>query len=269
MLSGATIAMAILAGGCDSEYDYPAPRLSVEGYISQDEYPVVCLTRSISPEAPGADASDFVVKWGKVTLSDGETTVILTGGPDKSFFPPYTYTTYEMKGEVGKQYTLTAEYDGMTVKASATIPEPVKIDRLEARKSGEEYDLSLFVSPRKDKEYYRILTFVRGGRRPLPSFMGTYESIVHDGELELAVKRPNVDTDTCSYVSSFKPGEEVAVTLCTIDYDAFRFWREYDNMVAFGGSQFLSPTRPLQGNVEGGLGYFTAYGSDTRYFKFE
>lgn len=262
------LALAMLMGSCESEYDFPEPKLCVEAYITQDDYPVVCLTRSISPEAPGADASDFIVKWGKVTLSDGENTVILTGGPDKSFFPPYTYTTYEMKGEVGKRYTLTAEYDGMTVKATAVIPAPKKIDRLEARKAGDEYDMSLFLSPGNVKEYFRILTYVRGSRRPLPSFMGTYESFGQAEDMELAVKRPNVDTDTCTYVPAFRPGEEIAVTLCTIDADAFRFWREYDNAVAFGGSQFLSPSRPLQGNVEGGLGYFTAYGSDTRYFRF-
>lgn len=264
----AIVAMLILMSSCESAYEPPKPQLCIEGYITQDDYPVICLTRTISPELPGVDVSDFIVKWGKVTLSDGDTTVILTGGPDKSFFPPYTYTTYEMKGRTGVKYTLTAEYEDDMVTAVTMIPEPAKIDSLKCLSVGSgKYDLNLYLTSSYKKEYFTIRTHIKGGRGALPSFMGTYETEGKGEEIVCAVKRPNVDTDTCKYQSTFDKGEELMVTLCNIDHDAFIFWREYDNAVAFGGSQFLSPSRQLQGNVKGGLGYFLGYGSDTRYIK--
>lgn len=42
--------------------------------------------------------ADNLVRWGKVTVSDGDTAIVLTGGYDKRHFPPFLYKTYDMVG---------------------------------------------------------------------------------------------------------------------------------------------------------------------------
>ena len=77
---------------------------------------------------------DNIIHWGKVTISDGEKEVILTGYYDEAYFPPYIYTTTEMKGRVGRSYTLTAEYDGLSASATTSIPQPVELESVEQEK---------------------------------------------------------------------------------------------------------------------------------------
>ena len=76
-------------------------KLVVEGHIDSGGYPVVILTASASPAEGNIAISDKLIRWGKVTISDGDTTIIMTGGPNKKYFPPYTYSTFRMKGKPG------------------------------------------------------------------------------------------------------------------------------------------------------------------------
>lgn len=265
------IAAMLLMQGC-VEPDAPVNALVVEGYIAEGEYPVVCLMQTVDPLREGASVADMVVRWGVVRLSDGENTVMLVGGPDKNYFPPYTYTTYELKGKRGVSYTLTAEYDGMTVTARTTVPEAPQIESVSVESDPDDpllRRLSLSFRPcasGEGEEYFRVMSRVRGEHAQLlPGFMSAAESGGDDGLLTIPVNRPRTFRDTIDYRSSFKAGDEIEVALCAMDRDAFMFWREYDNAVAFGGNQFIIPSAPLRGNVEGGYGYFFGYGICRRY----
>lgn len=274
-----TLAVALICwisiSGCveRDEFDH---RLVVEGFIADGEYPKICLMQTVDPNQEGMAPSDMVVRWGKISISDGEKTVVLTGGPDKNYFPPYTYTTLDMKGEVGKTYTLTAEYDGLKVSATTTIPTPVLIDSIVAVPSGSDGSrrrLSLYLTSENkggsggSQEYYRILTRVRYiHTNLLPGFMGTADNAGESGVLSIPVNRPRTLRDTVGYQTDFLPHEELEIALCTMDRTAYDFWRDYDNAVAFGGSQFLTSSPKLRSNIEGGYGYFFGYGISRKYW---
>lgn len=262
-----------LVCGC-VEPDTPERTLVVEGYIADGGYPSICLMQTVDPGNPGTSLADMVVRWGVVRISDGEKTVTLTGGPDKNYFPPYLYTTYEIRGEVGKTYILTAEYDGLAVTAVARIPEPVEIDSIVGQpdgRDGSERRLDLYLTaPEDGPEYFRVMSRVRGiHTHLLPGFMGAGESGGREGLVKIPVNRPRTSRDTVDYSTSFLPGEQIEVALCTMDRDAYLFWRDYDNAVAFGGSQFIVPSAPLRGNIEGGYGYFFGYGMSRRIITIE
>ncbi len=267
------LALPLALSGC-VEPDPAEQTLVVEGFIADGGYPTVCLMQTVDPTQQGASLADMVVRWGVVRISDGERTVMLTGGPDRNYFPPYTYTTYEMQGEVGRTYTLTAEYDGRQVTAVTRIPEPVAIDSVTAQpdgRDGSERRLDLWLTAKSDgPEYFRVMTRVRGVHTQLlPGFMGAGESGGADGLVKIPVNRPRTSRDTVDYRTSFLPGEQIEVALCTMDRDAYLFWRDYDNAVAFGGSQFLVPSSPLRGNIRGGYGYFHGYGMTRRILTVE
>lgn len=73
---------------------------------------------------------EHVARDAVVTVSDGEKTVQLEGQVNLGIFPPYYFTTTQMKGEVGKTYTLRVEYQDYVATASTTIPQPVPIEKL-------------------------------------------------------------------------------------------------------------------------------------------
>lgn len=248
---------------CDDSTPDEPPALVVEGHIDADGYPVVCVTATLDPSVTGTVISDCIVRWAKVSLSDGDTTVILAGGPDKRFFPPYTYRSYDMKGRPGSTYTLTVEYDGQTATATTTIPRHrTEIDSISLEKAGDGLShATVFMTHRSDEtQYYRLFARVKGlNTAPLPTMLGTFTASPGQGSMSHPANRPKTDTDTADYTAAFRKGEEVEFRLATMERQAYDFWMDYDNAVAFGGSQFLAPTAPLRTNVKGGLGYFFGY----------
>ncbi len=106
----------------------------------------------------------------------------------------------------------------------------------------------------------------------LPGFMNSGEASdadIETGVLKIPVSRPRTARDTVSFKSTFIPGEEVEVALCAMNREAWQFWREYDNIIAFGGNQFLVASSSLGGNINGGYGYFFGYGLTRRFITVE
>ena len=92
-------ACLLLQMGCTEDsyrIEADASDIIVEGWIEEGGFPVVILSRSmpVSTDYQNVDSlSDFIVRWAKVTISDGSDSIVLTGKYDKGYFPPYIYTT--------------------------------------------------------------------------------------------------------------------------------------------------------------------------------
>ena len=121
----------LLACGCEASLNVSRePELVVEAWIEEGKNPVVIVTTSVTYDELPADEealAGHIVRWAKVWMSDGSKTVNLTGVPTDKYFPPYVYTTSEMRGEAGRNYDLQVEYGNVTATASTTIPESVPI----------------------------------------------------------------------------------------------------------------------------------------------
>ena len=144
------LACATLTACMEEEDAELQTQLVVEGWIEDGGYPVVLLGETHAIDAGMQNIENYIVRWGKVTISDGTDSVILTGGYDNDFFPPYKYTTFKMTGQAGKTYTLTAEYRGKKATAVTTIPQPVELDSLHVVRSESDtlfYICLLYTSP--------------------------------------------------------------------------------------------------------------------------
>ena len=108
--------IAFAFAACNEDLDMEGDNASclvVEGWIEDGGFPVVMLTRSlpVTTEYQSMDdLSDYMLRWARVTVSNGEDSVVLTGKYDRGYFPLFIYTTSRMRGEAGKEYTLTVEY---------------------------------------------------------------------------------------------------------------------------------------------------------------
>jgi len=264
------ISMSIFISCCSNNVE-PTRKLVVEGWIESGEHPVVILT---VPYRPGSDNSveELLARPANVKLSDGETTWQLTGMYNPGYFPPYVYTNFEMRGEVGKSYTLTILYDGLRASAQTEIlPSPV-IDDIKIVPDAKKEDLSeveILTTPTAEcsgDEY--LMAFVKiaaGGKRILPCYMGTYRIECGGASQAITVKRPKHKLDTIQYYSNFKKGEEIEVHLCRLTRDSYEFWIDFQNAISVGNSNIITGSYSLRTNMTGdATGYFFGYGSDSR-----
>lgn len=258
---------ALMCFSCSvSEETTGAESYVVEGWIDSGHFPIVKITRSMSlrsGDGTSVDSlSNYVERWARVAVCDGERTVVLTGMPDKTGLPPYLYTTGDMRGEVGKTYTLTVDTpDGHHMEAVTTIPEPVRIDSFLVENVDGTGDNCQLYGYTRDRRKCKLFTEVVGlDSEYKSSFLGLYDSgmIGNDGRVAICRGYTNLKKDFSPY---FMDTESLLVKFSAIDSVAYGFWRSFEDMVALSRNPLFPVTKNLQGNVKGALGYWFGYGS--------
>lgn len=268
------LAAALLLTACEGDnMAEPQQALVVEGWIDDGGFPVVMLTQSLpvsEEEQSMDDLNRFLLKWAKVTVSDGEDSVTLTGKYDNGYFPPYIYTTGRMRGRAGKRYALSVEYRDMRATAVTTIPEaPVVEEYRIERCAGSDtlYQITVCLMDNKEeRNYYQILT--RTGtesKQFLASYLGCIDDAVLDGRAEIPVYRGHHLTNK-DYTPYFSVNDTVSVKVARIDREAFLFWNEYIKSQSLSNNMFLSTSDNIPSNISGGLGYWCGYGATTAHF---
>lgn len=258
----------------DDHADEHVSRFVVEGWIEDGGYPVVILTRSLPVNSEFVamdDLSDYVLRWAKVTVSDGQDSVVLTGKYDAGYFPPYVYTTSRMKGMAGKAYTLTVEYRDEQATARTTIPQQPPQCAFTVEKCADSDTLfqvtAKFIDIPDEKNYYQF--FVRVGtqsKQYLASYLGSIDDeVVGNGIVEVPIYRGHQLADT-HYTPYFSLCDTVSIKFAQVDETTFRMWDSYTKTLSLSGNMFLSTYSNLPSNIVGGYGYWCGYGSVTNYF---
>lgn len=244
--------------------------LVVEGWIEDGRYPVVIVTRSVPVSEQGIDEksiSDYIVTSAKVTVDDGDTSVILTGRGSRDYFTAFAYTTSRIRGVAGKTYTVTVESGGDVAKAVVTIPEtPVMLDSLACEKvDGDLFTIKAYFrdDPSTD-DCYRMFYKVEGEDSEFfPCFMGAFSDEGLDGEGELSMKvlkgtSLSYQTDGGLY---FRSGDHVEVKLCSITKPVYEFWSDYESVVALSRNPLFPLDIQPRTNMSGAFGYWAGYNS--------
>lgn len=239
-------------------------QLVVEGWIDTDSFPIVKLSRTVPLSDERIDVGDlskYVENWAKVTISDGTHTYIMRGRYDSKYNPPFIYTSYEMRGEVGKAYTIDVETpDGIKVRAFTSIPEPLEIKRFEVMPTDIDtlFQLNAYL---EGNGRCKIFTMVSGEQTEyFSSPLGIFDRgmVGTDGKVVVKRGRNNLAEKTTPY---FKRGDRVYVKLCTLDDAAYDFWRSFEDLTALSGNFLMPVSSNLCSNVDGALGYWCGYGA--------
>ncbi|MDD6003658.1 MAG: DUF4249 family protein [Bacteroidales bacterium] len=253
------LTLLLLTSCYEYEGNDAEPKLVVEGWIESDGFPVVILTMTAAPEiAEDINLADYIAKYAKVTISDGDTTVILTGMMDKKYYPPLVFKSFDMRGKVGKEYYLTAEYRGLTVTAKTKILEPYDLYEITPVVTG---DTTRILDAEVQHEIpggEKIMFFSRVWNeetRFYPALLGIYEVEPNKNVYSIYHKKKATD---------YNVGDSIVVKLCHIDDFQFNFWQAYFNAVNFGGGFVISTDKSLPSNIEGGYGYFFGYGVSSK-----
>lgn len=266
----------ICFAACSENDEATAPsELVVEGWIDAGEFPIVKLTHTIGLTYDGVDINDlsqYVDKWARVSLSDGEREVVMIGKATHSYYPPYIYTTSEMRGEEGKTYHIRAEAsDGTVAEAVTTIPTPVSIDSFSVEPVGgtldDDYEDAPHVARYQlyayTKERRRCKLFTRVISRDdefLSAYLGINDSttIGCDGRISVSRGRTNLEKEYSPY---FGENDTVLVKFSAINDEAYEFWRDFEDMADLSRNPLFPVTKNLHSNISGALGYWFGYGS--------
>lgn len=264
------ISTLLITLSCEQDIFVEAdPQLNVEGWIDADGFPVVILTETIITSDEYRDYSDlnkYVIKWAKVTISDGEQEVILTGKSSESYFPPYIYTTGRMRGVAGREYKLTVEYKDYFAEAVTRIPQKVMLDSVVAKQcNGSDslfYIKAHFTDPSSEKNYYKFFTKVahRDSFYLSPTLSTLDDAEFTSDTISTTIYCGNtlLDEEKQTY---FKAGDEVFLKFAQIDSVAFGFWDMYKDIIDLSRNPLMPYSRNLPSNIEGGCGYWFGYGA--------
>lgn len=268
------MALSALLLSCSGDYlPEQNDELVVEGWIEDNGFPVVILTKNIniSNKYQSLDSlSSRIVRWAKVTVSDGEKSVVLTGRYMKGYTPPYIYTTSHFRGEAGKTYQLTVEYGDFHATATTTIPNTQKIDELSVERCAQSdtlYQISLrYNDDEAEQNYYQIFTRVGGRdvRQYLAAYLGTIDNRVVKPKTKIPVYRGR-DINTLDYTPYYTINDTVAVKFAHIDRTSYNFWYDYTRNLTTAGNMFFATAASLRSNIIGGTGYWCGMGSDIKY----
>ena len=256
--------LLLVAAGCVGNPEPPESRLVVEGVISTGGYPVVTLSRSITPSGGGGALEDALVRWGKVTISDGDTTVILTGGPDSSQLPPYSYYSYGIRGEAGRTYVMEAEYGENRVRSISRMMSPTPVDSINvSRIEGNDTlrrAVLWFTAPDDCPAYYVVrLRKSRSKMHLMPCLFGTVAATQPGVAASVPVFMPKMKFAEGHYDSDLHVGDTLEIALSRVERDVYDFWRAYSNVVvSSSGADFLGAPPNLPGNITGGYGIWGA-----------
>ena len=240
----------------------------VEGWIEDGEAPVVMLTASLKPNTEYTcldSLSNHIIKRAKVTLSDGDTTVLMYSKRDKRYLPPYIYTTGWISGKAGKTYSLKIEYNGDTINASTTIPEAEPVAGVRAVPVEGSDSLFTIVVSLNNKaganKFYRIFTMVEGeDSRYVSSFPSAIEGATLKENAEITITRGKT-LDHLEFATQFKKGSTVRVKVSTCEEATCRFWMAIDDLTTLGNTPFFPMYDNPASNIKGGLGYWAGYGA--------
>lgn len=264
----------LLFAGCDDEPRPSRPGrmpLVVEGWIEEGERPVVIITRAIDLTRPMDSLENYVEKWCRVSIDDGEQRYFLTARINHDYIPSFIYTTNRLRGRRGIDYKLVIETEDDTLTAITSIQPSVRIDSVKVARTANSdtlYQINVFAGGIVDGSgYYKFFSrVVNKERRYYSSFLGTFESSVYDAEVGYSVSKGihNTFEGDQKFSPFYCKGDTVDVKLCRLSEEQFRFWTVYENSVSLSGNAFFNVAHDCPSNISGALGYWFGYGAFSR-----
>lgn len=272
------VTLLLIISACEPEPDIAFPdyssKLVIDGFIEQGQFPKIVLTRSASyfDDVDSVSIRRFIVSTAKVTISDGENEEVLTYKKGDDFFPPYYYQATDLKGEIGKTYTLNVFLEGQVYTSTTTIISPPSFDSLwfePSEQGGDQFFIYGKVNdPANEANFYRIFTKRKGkDSKYVPIYYSAFADTPFNGEkFTFTMLRGSESLTEVKDDAYFEKGDTVSIRFCSLDKSHFRFWSTLENELYMAGNPFASSGNKIEYNVsENALGVWGGYGA--KYYQ--
>ena len=268
---------AAVAVSCTPQAVPNEPEIVLEGWIDEGGHPIVMLHKSINFTEDFNTMEDLIeekiIYLGKVTVSDGETSVVLTGRVDTAYLPPYSYSSVRIMGESGRTYRVEAEFEGKKVSAVTTIPPKALFDSISVESMPDKpgfFRLTGYLTDMKEQsDYFVVFYRYKGEKQYRNGLHGVASDLAADtsGVLRITIYKNMagtslVDKDSLS-TRFFRLGDTLEIKLAAIDGVSYRFWESFASLTITSTIPFLPVSENIYTNVSGGRGYWCGYGSST------
>ncbi|MBB4036746.1 hypothetical protein GGR21_002659 [Dysgonomonas hofstadii] len=242
-----TLTLLFTISSCEKEIDVDlrsiTPRIQIEGIVKQDQLATVRVSQTL----------DFNDNSGYPFLEGAIVRISDDAGNSETLLQNSTgwYVAENIKGEIGRTYTLSVTYEENEYTATSKIPPLVKLDSLTMYKAPiMDYAIPMihYTDPKGEaNQYYRALVYINGEQLPdmweqVYSCEFTDGSPMHD---PLAVFTNDNDNDP------IKKGDEILIEFQCIDKGVYTF---FDTLSKIEDKK----TNPISNISGGALGYFCA-----------
>lgn len=265
----------LLCAGC-SGINLPETdqQVVVEGWAEDGGRPVVIVTTSVpvSEDYMGEEElKEHIVRWAKVSINDGEKETVLSGRIDRNYFPAYIYSKDTYLIQAGKSYSITVEYSGRKVRSSfVKVPQRRPLEYLRVERIAGESDSFRIVGGLKDdpqtRDRYKF--FVKREKKDssyLSSFLGYIDDQSLDDQVEEIAIHNGIGISSYPLNQYFSSEDVVYVKFSVLDDETWKYWSDFEELTSLSSNPFFPVTSSIRSNVEGGLGYWSGFGST--YYK--
>jgi len=278
----------VLLLSCQTEIDVNVPtyynKIVVEGYIENDQYPVVSLYRSIpyfSTMTMDYLRDSVIIKDAKVTItsSRGETQqLVFMPSVQAPLFFAYTTNSFmegSFKGELNTSYTLTIEWDDKIYTSTTSILNTFDLDSVAfvPRFGRTEIDsianLRIWMTDNGQSDnYYQFKVKIHceefRDRLWITTIPAAFDNSPFRGQsfnYEIIRGAPSTifmpemsERELRRYLrGNYRIGDTVYLKYARLDYGSFRFWQSANGELTFGQNPFMSPT-PIISNITSSTG---------------
>lgn len=289
---------------CTKEVNIDIPgykaELVVDGNIETDGYPVILLSKSVNVYAESYAESyieSFVADAEVKIVVNGDTTLLeyrlLNEFPESTQkkiaemlriefdevqqLPIKIYSSFTLKGEVGKNYELIILFKGKTYTAVTSILQPTTLNSLQwvLEDGSDEYGLikAKLTDPIGQFDAYkydsrRINTLANGKPLDYTYRNGNgggriFRDRYFDGlTIDLTFKNPQKKKDSTindDFKRYFRRGDSVLVKLSKLDVNTYDFFRLKREQLENSGNPFATPIN-AKTNISGGaLGIWAGF----------
>lgn len=263
-----SICMLFLFTTCQENQQAFYEDIVVEGWIESGSAPIVMLTKTftVTTKEETDENESIVLPWGKVTVSDGAESVILTGDYDDRYFPPYIYSTSKMRGVPGRTYYLTVEYGNRIAKAQTTIPMPDSLEALIVSPCIEVdsmYQITAYYDDdQSTKDYYLFLTRIfNKEKRYYPSFSGIIDDkrLTHHNKQVVQPGMHYVTSENHKYETYYHENDSIQIKFAKIDEITYNIHKAYNEMITLSYNPAFASELSMPTNIQGGLGFWCGY----------
>lgn len=259
-----------------SEPEFIHPELVLEGWIEDNGHPFVLIHNSYTASEDVDSVHNIIenktIFWGKVTVSGDEVSDVMTGKLDTTYFPPYHYSSVDIKGESGKTYEVVAEYEGQKVYAITTIPDRVGFDSISVELLNDKKGnvrLKGFLTDNDERDNYYVLFYrYRGEKQYINCFLGVVSDIEADenGLIQIPIYnnfsihklKNRGDKNNSRY---FNEQDTVDLKLSAVDKTSYDIWKDISALSSSSSFPFLPIYKNVKTNIVGGKGYWCGYAS--------
>lgn len=251
----------------DVNNDKYSPKFVVEGSIEEDGYALVALTHNLPfyTKIDSAQVDEIIIKYAKVTVSNGIEEEILTGIYDRNIFPYFFYKGSTLKGVAGKRYHLKIEYAGNILEAETEVTKKPKLDSIwfEPRLVKDMQLCIRFTDPAEEKNYYKIYTKLEKQYSFGRTLLSNQDDTHFNGKtIDLKLNRGAFNNLTEVFDPYFVVGDKVQLKFSTMPKSGYDFWQGFQNEILNASNPLMGSVNALQSNINGpGIGIWCGYGS--------